>query len=105
MASSEEIAKELSAIQTALESFEDGASIEDIQSALKTPIELRTLQRRLDTLRTQGVVERSGRSRATVYSLVRKSAGQDKQETDLIPLSKEGKRIRDLVTQPIQARR
>jgi len=105
MASNDEIVREMEAIKTALEPFKEGAAIEEIQAALAMDIELRTLQRRLDSLRTHGVIIRSGRSRATVYTLVHREIKKEKELPDIIPLSDISKGIREIVTRPIQGRR
>lgn len=105
MASNEIIARQIEAIKTALEQFKEGASIEEIKNALNFEIELRTLQRRLDRLIQNGIIARSGLSRATIYMLVKQEAQKDRATGDLIPLSNEGKQIREVVTLPIQRRR
>ena len=47
--------------------FEQGASLEEISSALPFELEKRTLQRRLDLLKEQGAVKAYGKTKATLY--------------------------------------
>lgn len=103
------INRELDAIQKALEQFKEGASLEMIKDASGLEIEPRTLQRRLDKLKATGIVRTSGKTRATLYHLIKtpteSKQGTKEESSALIPLSREGKEIHRLVMQPITARR
>lgn len=103
------IHRELEVIRKVLEQFKEGASLEAIKVASGLEIELRTLQRRLEALKEQGIVKTSGKTRATLYHLVQVSPEPERKETvkeaDLIPLSAQGKEIRKAVIQPVSQRR
>jgi hypothetical protein len=62
--------EELKSILKAISRFENGASIEDIGTQSGLGLELRTLQRRLATLKEQGKIKVSGDTRSTRYYLV-----------------------------------
>lgn len=94
-------------ILSAIRQFPEGANIDDIRLVYDSGINLRTLQRRLKALVTQGLITITGNARATVYKLVGKSVEAkpaDKPSEPAIPLSEEGSQVRALVTAPIQRR-
>ncbi len=99
--------QELEAIKNAVKQFTKGASIEEINEAAGLEIGLRTLQRRLKKLHELGAVTIVGSTRSTLYKFANPDAA-DKNEsqpkTELIPLSKEGRKILSTVLQPIQHR-
>ena len=102
------IDQELEAIKNVLGTFEGGASIEDIKASLGFPIELRTLQRRLEKLKDQGLVTTTGDTRSTRYHLI---GVKTKEEVKLaaetgpsIPLTNESKKILTLVSRPDEQR-
>ena len=102
------INQELEAIKIALQSFPGGASIEEIKAMPSLDLKLRTLQRRLEKLQSQGLVRVTGHTRSTLYHLV--ADKEDSQingetETALIPLSKEGKEVYSLTKRPQQQRK
>jgi hypothetical protein len=111
--SSKTISQQFEAIIGALKTFGDEASIEEIKTASGLDIELRTLQRRLATLKKQGLVTTSGGTRATRYHLalprvVRPGAdikNATQPNSDLLPLSEDGQEIRSLVLLPEQRRK
>ena len=97
------IAGEILAI---LARFPEGAGIEDISlNSPDTP--RRTLQRWLEKLATEGIIDVSGKARATIYKL---AIAEPKPENTvaadevLIPLSLPGEFVRSRVTAPIQGR-
>lgn len=99
---------ELLAIEAAVASYPDGASMEQIADALATPGARRTLQYRLRALVDAGRVRLTGEGRAARYhisnddrSAVAAKAGQ----ADVVPLSPDGQRVRAYVRQPGAARR
>jgi Fic family protein len=91
----------------AIGQFPEGANIDDIRVAYDSGITLRTLQRRLKALATQGLITVTGHARATVYKLVSKNVEAkhaDKPPEPAIPLSDEGSQVRALITASIQRR-
>lgn len=102
---SKNIGEELNRILDFLKNHEDGKSIEALQSAFKSGIDRRTLQRRMRHLVIQGKVLPVGKGRATKYALAKTIEARDvAQETDLLPLSKEGKAIQYAISLPLQQR-
>ncbi|SJZ32181.1 Fic family protein [Sediminibacterium ginsengisoli] len=103
------IIEEFEKIQSALQQFEKGASVEEIKAALEITLELRTLQRRLSKLQANGIIVTSGKGRSLLYYLAKEpiTLKDQKQESEKepLPLSEKGKRIRHLVSQPIQKRK
>lgn len=107
----EKIIRELEIIKTALQKFPAGASAEDIINASGLAIELRTLQRRLETLLEKQQVLRTGSRRLARYHL----AGVEFMLYDealpyvahtrpSIPLSTESKEILALLSRPFGRR-
>ena len=89
-----------------LAKYPDGATMDDIKQGL-ADVNVRTLQRRLVELTGEGLVLVSGKARATVYRLATTAAvttAAEKPEVPVIPLSKDGERVRAQVTAPIQKR-
>lgn len=99
------IIQELKAIEAALANFKQGASIEDIKAAIEIDIEVRTLQRRLDKLQEQGIVQTSGKRRSTLYYLVQDDKRTIAADDSIIPLSAAGMEIKQALSQPIGKRR
>jgi hypothetical protein len=63
------INQQLSAIwQLIANNFAYGASIEEISAAMPFQLERRTLQRRLDLLKEQGVIQANGKTKSTRYT-------------------------------------
>ncbi len=85
----------------------DGQSIETIRQALPEAIDIRSLQRRLKSLREQGVIVSTGKARATVYQLI---PGQNNipqtvtAQLAIIPLSGSAERIQQIISLPTQQR-
>lgn len=90
-------------ILNAIKQFPEGANIDNIRLAYKSGINLRTLQRRLKILATQGLIIITGNARATVYKLASTNV-ESKPLEPAIPLSEEGSQVWALVTAPIQRR-
>ncbi|RYE20117.1 MAG: Fic family protein [Sphingobacteriaceae bacterium] len=94
-------------ILDAIRQFPEGANIDEIRLAYDSEINLRTLQRRLKILATEGLITITGHARATVYKLASKNV-EAKSVVKLlepaIPLSEEGSQVRALVTALIQRR-
>ena len=102
---SEKIQKESQQILDLLKSHEEGRPIEDILSEFQPEIGLRTLQRRIKELVQSKKIIPIGGSKAIKYKLVETSAVKlVAQETELLPLSKEGKEIQHAVLLPQQQR-
>lgn len=93
------------AILNALSQFPGGASLEEIQRIAMLELDTRQLQRRMESLRKDGKITRSGKTRAIKYHLIKEQ--ETKQEVSIsgtasisIPLSDEGKEILTLVSRP-----
>lgn len=94
--SQKNISQELEVIKNVLGQFKDGASIENLKAVSGLDIELRTMQRRLVKLQEQGQISFSGKTRSTLYYLVRDGAGKEgKAQTEkaLVPLTDGGRKI------------
>jgi hypothetical protein len=94
--SQKNISRELEVIKNVLSQFKDGASIENLKTVSGLDIELRTMQRRLVKLQEQGQISFSGKTRSTLYYLVRDGAGKEgKAQTEklLVPLTDGGRKI------------
>lgn len=108
------IKQELEAIRTALGQFKEGASLEDIKSTSRLDIALRSLQRRLEKLHEQGEITLSGKTRSTLYHLVRDGGavvrdsgdGGGKAQPDKIQVSLTtgGRKILAMISRPKQQR-
>ncbi len=85
---------------------DSGLSIDQIERKLSSPPDRRTLQRRLKDLITVGDLISFGKGRATRYQLAKAIPISDPKitETELVPLSREGRKIRQLISQPQQKR-
>ena len=106
--------KDIEVILAAIAGFPEGASVEDILSAIDHKLERRTLQRRLARLIRQNRLRVAGRGRASRYRLPTTveapgvAAGRAIVEGRgelRIPLSAEGEAIEKIVRAPIQNRR
>lgn len=104
--------KELNAIKEVLIKFPEGITLEEIKENLDFEIELRTLQRRLKILKENGEVYVTGGSKATKYhpvyerNVVRESDPPKYivEKKEEIPISKEGKKIKDALAKPLISR-
>jgi hypothetical protein len=103
----------LIAIEDRIRALPEGASVNDLLGPKATPAQRRTLQRRLKHLLEEGRVVARGSARATRYFipgngshvLTTDRAPDDRQQSLLVPLSKEGQTILAAVRQPIQRRK
>ena len=107
---------ELDAVLQAVARIPGGASIEEISGALEISLPRRTLQRRLASLVEQNRLMLAGHGRGSRYQLptreieVRASTGRvtvkgrDAQVEIYIPVSPEGKDIKQAVRKPVQER-
>lgn len=98
--------EELKAIEDVLKAYPDGISRTAIAKALSEKVPPRTLQSRLRYLINQGYAVAEGQGRAVKY----RHAGVitsaiSPPEAEPLPLSKEGKEIRQLVSQPLTKRK
>lgn len=116
----EEIAAQLEVIQTTLQQFPNGASIEELMDATAIPIGIRTFQRRLEQLRDQVKITISGDTRSTRYHLLNQTTtsaetpdnqtqesidkGQTNVRQQLIKISAESEEILKLVSLPENVR-
>ena len=89
--------QEQTAILKALQSFTAGASLEEIQDALQSPLERRTLQRRLTRLVEARHLSIKGKGRATRYLA---GASTTSADDNPIPLSSAAQSIRAQVNRP-----
>lgn len=89
--------------------FPNGVGIDKISANLGLDVTKRTLQRWLQQLAKNDLIEISGAARATIYKIAKDHSSfadeeiKSKQKT-LIPLSFAGQRAFDLITAPIQQR-
>jgi hypothetical protein len=106
MAAQDKIAKQIQALVVLLRRHPDGIGIEDILAQADLGLPRRTLKRRLES--AEFVMD--GKGRATVYKL---APGDVKRvqpivaqaiDTDVVPLSEVGRKLRDLVRRPVAAR-
>lgn len=102
MAKSANPAKNLREIVLTLSGEVEGLSIDAIEAKLTSPPERRTLQRRLKELIVSGELVSSGKGRATRYHLAK--VDPDTINSDLLPLSRQAREIRQYVSQPQQKR-
>ncbi|MVT11543.1 Fic family protein [Chitinophaga tropicalis] len=100
---SKQLKHELNLIEDALKNFRQGASIEDIRTLVG--MELRTLQRRLKALASQGRIRISGQRKGTLYHPQKPTLNISATEIEIVPLSPEGNEIRAIIAQPSAKRR
>ena len=106
------IEEELELIKKVLQTFPEGASAEEIIKSSGLDIELRTLQRRLETLMEQDHVKRSGVRRLAKYHLTDKKENTsavvvEKNIVDTgisIPLSPASREILNILSKPFNQR-
>lgn len=108
--SKSEIEKELTQIKAVLASFKEGASISMIEKALIHQIELRTLQRRLAKLEEAREIKSSGEKKGRRYTLVVADIPEIKapgtgDKRNVILLSPESERLKQIITQPEEKRK
>lgn len=105
---------ELDAVLQVVARFPEGASIEDIGGTLEVKLPRRTLQRRLALLVEQKRLIVEGRARSSRYRLpiitgethiAHPAIAQEARGEIYIPISPEGKAVKQAVRQPIQKRR
>jgi hypothetical protein len=99
--------EELNSIKKALESYPQGAHIDDIEKKIEFTIPRRTLQRRLLSLQNSGDLNITGKARSTKYFHKREQESALHLGTLLnegIPISKEGKKILQVVKKSLQQR-
>jgi len=106
--------EELKAIENAARGHPGGVTAQEIASALKADLPLRTLQYRLKYLVAAKRLIKEGEGRWTKYRLPQVaeggeiSAGEaqiDEQAEAVVPLSENGIDIRDYLCQPVEARK
>lgn len=114
----------MDAVETAIAAFPGGASFRDISGALASPLNERTLQRRLGRLLHQGRVEKRGGGSRTRYHLIAAAgearpvpeapsnllpapgeAGADPRLTLQLKPSAAGREVFDQVSRPLHERR
>ena len=107
---------ELNAVLEAAARFPEGASVEEIDGVLKEKLPRRTLQRRLAWLVKQGRLIIEGRGRGSRYRLQTTITlhtepahivlrGQEARLEVYIPISPEGKTVKEAVRLPVQDHR
>lgn len=101
------IASQVEKIIQTLGLYPQGASLDTLNKALDIDLEVRTLQRRLEKLKEQGIVLVSGKSRAVMYRLPASSPSNPTTETSGsadIPLSRKGKILLQKLSAPLHTR-
>jgi Fic family protein len=100
-----EVEKALEHLQTLLQHFPDGASVETLQSQYGKPIGERTLRRYLVLLQQRGKVRASGATRSRLYHWLpetpRKTESVSEWKDTRVPLSPESEAIQRLLKQPV----
>ena len=105
--------EDFDSILSAVASFPEGASGDDIVKALEHRLQRRTLQRRVARLVRQGKLQIAGRGRASRYRIPRIAEGRGEAKVEVkvegrgelrIPLSTDGEVIEKIIRQPIQSR-
>lgn len=93
--------RNLAMLKAVLAGFSKGAPIQEIHTQYGTGMGRRTLIRRLNSLREQGIVRTTGKGRATLYHLqqVAEVAAEPKT-TPIIPLSIKAQEVQKLVQVP-----
>lgn len=106
MSESSLIQNELHAIRHRLKDFPEGAVFDDIAQATNLDhLPPRTLQRRLEKLKTLGDIVTEGKTRSTKYFLSGFKEGRKNELLDdLIPLSTTGRNLLSIMKQPLQKR-
>ncbi len=99
---------DLQEIVLTLTNFEDGRSIDGIETDMEFRMNRRTLQRRLNELIGNGIVTASGKARATRYKLLKNadyiSANNIAEQEELLPMSKQSLEVSNLISLPPQKR-
>lgn len=104
---------ELVAIEEIVRGHPEGATAQQIADALPDSLPLRTLQYRLQRLVGEGRLVKEGERRWTKYRVPSPEkgegpvavAGHEAEAEEVLPLSQEGKAIRDYLRQPPEARK
>lgn len=94
---------ELNEILNCLKNFSEGISSKELHKRLEITLPAYTLQRRLNFLINNGLVEVKGKARARRYFLLKIEEDDDdseKLDTDLLPLSEEAKSLQRAIKQP-----
>ncbi|MBO6550569.1 MAG: Fic family protein [Rhizobiales bacterium] len=115
MASNEEIQEQIDRLYTLILSEDSGLLTDEIEKRTKLGLNRRTLNRRLDALVQQNLIEKVGKGRLTRYmpiSSAQQVFTKEKQETELesqpdlfVPLSKSGGKVFKIVSGPLGSRR
>jgi Fic family protein len=92
---------DLKAIENVLRTHYQGVSLSVIAKSLGGSIARRTLQYRLRHLVDRGRIVTDGQGRALKYRLATHEATYNVAEAEPLPLSKEGKAVRELVLKPL----
>ena len=99
-----EVEKALEHLQTLLQRFSDGASLETLQAQYGEPIGERTLRRHLVLLQQQGKVRASGATRSRLYHWIPETPPANDRPLEAadskVPLSPESEGIQRLLKQP-----
>lgn len=107
-----EIDQQVYRILEVLRQSHKGASLNEIKVAAGLDLETRSLQRRLEKLKAEGVVYTSGNVRSTLYHIsslldkgnIANDSSVYKKQPSEIPLSLEGREIESLVSRPVTNR-
>lgn len=99
-----EVEKALEHLQTLLQHFPDGASVETLQARYGKPIGERTLRRYLVLLQQRGRVRASGATRSRLYHWIPETPPKTESVSEgkdtRVPLSSESEVIQQLLKQP-----
>src|SRR5690242_12286220 len=99
-----EVKKALERLQTLLQCFPNGASLETLQAQYGEPIGERTLRRHLVLLQQQGKVRATGATRSRLYYWISESPSTNERPSQVaetkVPLSPESEVIQQVLKQP-----
>lgn len=99
-----EVEKALEHLQTLLQRFPDGASLETLQAQYGEPIGERTLRRHLVLLQQHGKVRASGATRSRLYHWIQETPPTNDRSSQVtetkVPLSPESEATQQVLKQP-----
>lgn len=96
---------ELEKITNVLRDTNEALSSSAIKKLANLKIENRTLLRRLDKLTRQGIIEKAGKKKGVTYKIASVLTNNVADETELIPLTDESKKLLSLINRPLTNRK
>ena len=96
---------ELEKITNVLRDTNEALSSSAIKKLTNLKIENRTLLRRLDKLTRQGIIEKAGKKKGVTYKIASVLTNNVADETELIPLTDESKKLLSVFNSPLSNRK